>query len=254
MLNPKNLIRRESIAVARSGGAGHAKSQRRMLVAALSAAALIYICSLARADTRDTPTVWRSLFDGQNVGAWRGWISTDVPPGWHIVAGTIAKEGDVEDLITRDEFGNFELELEWKIGKGGNSGIFYRCTREYDHPFWSGPEYQLLDDAHHPDGRNRVTAAASAFALYAPPAGMVKPFGQWNRTRIIVNGAHVEHWLNGHKVVEYELWSADWVSKVAASKFATYPNYGLAKKGHIGIQGDHSGMLALRNIRIRELR
>lgn len=228
-------------------------TQRRILVAMFTAAALMYGCSVAQTHAGDAVTDWRPLFDGQSVGAWRGWISPVFPAGWHVVAGTLAKEDNVEDLVTRDEFGNFELELEWKISKGGNSGIFYRATREYDHIYWSGPEYQLLDDANHPDGRNRVTAAASAYALYAPSAGVVKPFGQWHRTRIIVNGAHVEHWLNGQKVLEYELWSADWAAKVAASKFSMYPNYGLAKKGYIGIQGDHPGALALRNIRIREL-
>jgi hypothetical protein len=98
-----------------------------------------------------------------------------------------------------------------------------------------------------------LTAAAAAYGVYASPAGVVKPFGEWNSTRIIVNGAHVEHWLNGVKVVEYELWSPDWKARVAASKFSKYPHYGLAKRGHIGIQGDHDGALAVRNVRIREL-
>jgi hypothetical protein len=155
--------------------------------------------------------------------------------------------------VTREAFGNFELELEWKIDKGGNSGIFYRGTREYDRIYWSAMEYQLLDDANAPDGRKRLTSAAAAYALYAAPAGIVKPADEWNTTRIVVDGAHVEHWLNGQKVVTYELWSEDWKAKVAASKFKVYPNYGLAKGGHIGIQGDHEGTLALRHIRIREL-
>jgi Domain of Unknown Function (DUF1080) len=196
---------------------------------------------------------WRALFDGRSVDSWRGWLAPELPSGWHIVAGTLTKEGEVDDLVTRDEFGNFELELEWKIGKGGNSGIFYRGTREYNHIYWSGPEYQLLDDVNAPDGRNRLTSAAAAYALYAPPPSVVKPFGEWNKARIIVNGSHVEHWLNGRKVVEYELSSPEWKARVAASKFAKYPNYGLARKGYIGIQGDHDGTLALRNIRIRTL-
>ena len=196
---------------------------------------------------------WHALFDGKILDTFRGWRSESMPEGWHAVDGTLAKEGDVDDLVTKEQFGNFELELEWKIGQGGNSGVFYRATREYDHIYWSGPEYQLLDDANAPDGRSRLTAAASAYALYGPPAGVVKPAGEWNKTRIVVNGNHVEHWLNGQKVVEYDFGSADWKAKVAASKFAKYPNYGLAKKGFIGIQGDHPGSLELRHIRIREL-
>ena len=196
---------------------------------------------------------WHTLFEGKMLDTFRGWKSEGMPEGWHVVDGTLAKEGDVDDLVTKEQFGNFELELDWKIGKGGNSGVFYRATREYDHIYWSGPEYQLLDDANAPDGRSRLTAAAAAYALYSPPAGVVKPFGEWNKTRIIVNGDHVEHWLNGQKVVEYDFGSPDWKAKVAASKFSKYPNYGLAKKGYIGIQGDHPGSLQLRHIRIREL-
>ena len=196
---------------------------------------------------------WRTLFDGKLTDAFRGWRSDGMPEGWHVVDGTLAKQGHVDDLVTRDQFGNFELELEWKIGKAGNSGIFYRGTREYDEIYWSGPEYQLLDDANAHDGRNRLTAAASAYGLYAAPAGVVKAFGQWNETRIVINGNHVQHWLNGRRVVEYDLRSPEWTAKVAASKFSEYPHYGLAQSGLIGIQGDHPGSLALRRIRIREL-
>lgn len=196
---------------------------------------------------------WHTLFDGKLLDTFRGWRSDGMPEGWHVVDGVLAKEGSVDDLVTREQFGNFELELDWKIGKAGNSGVFYRGTREYDHIYWSAPEYQLLDDANAPDGRRRLTAAAAAYGLYEPPAGVVKPFGEWNKTRIVIKGSHVEHWLNGQRVVAYDLGSPEWKAKVAASKFSQYPNYGLAKTGFIGIQGDHPGSLELRHIRIREL-
>jgi hypothetical protein len=196
---------------------------------------------------------WHELFDGKITQDFRGWHSEGFPAGWHVVDGTLTKEGAVDELITRKQYGNFELELDWKIGQSGNSGVFYRGTREYDHIYWSAPEYQLLDDANAPDGRNRLTAAASAYAIYPAPEGVVKPFGEWNTTRIVVNGTHVEHWLNGRRVVAYDLGGPDWQARVAASKFSKYPNYGLAKTGFIGIQGDHPGSLALRHIRIREL-
>jgi hypothetical protein len=225
--------------------------------AALLVSALLLAAGMGGdASAKDPPpptTQWRVLFDGALLDTFRGWRSDGMPEGWHVVDGTLAKEGHVDDLVTRDQFGNFELELEWKIGKAGNSGVFYRGTREYDEIYWSGPEYQLLDDANAPDGRNPLTAAASAYGLYAPPAGVVKPFGEWNKTRIVLKGDHVEHWLNGRKVVEYDLRSPEWTAKVAASKFKEYPHYGLAKSGLIGIQGDHPGSLALRHIRIREL-
>jgi 3-keto-disaccharide hydrolase len=197
--------------------------------------------------------VWRILFDGKILDTFRGWHSQGMPEGWHAVDGTLTKEGNVDDLVTKAEYGNFELELEWKIGEAGNSGVFYRATREYDQLYWSGPEYQLLDDVNAHDGRLRLTAAGSAYGIYPCPEGVVKPYGQWNTTRLIIKGDHVEHWLNGQKVVEYDLGSPDWKAKVAASKFSKYPNYGLAKRGLIGIQGDHPGALALRHIRIREL-
>jgi hypothetical protein len=196
---------------------------------------------------------WHTLFNGKLLDTFRGWRSDGMPEGWHVVDGVLAKEGSVDDLVTKEQFGDFELELEWKIGKAGNSGVFYRGTREYDHIYWSAPEYQRLDDANAADGRSRLTAAAAAYGLYAPPAGVVKPFGEWNKTRIVIRGNHVEHWLNGRKVVAYDLGSPEWTAKVAASKFSKYPNYGLAKSGFIGIQGDHPGSLQLRHIRIRAL-
>jgi hypothetical protein len=205
------------------------------------------------APSQSTPGPWQSLFDGTTTAAWRGYSSDALPDGWKIADGMLTKDGAVGDLVTRDTFKNFELEIEWRIGRAGNSGIFYRGTFEYDHIYWSAPEYQLLDDANAPDGRSRLTAAGAAYALYPAPAGVVKPFGEWNKTRIIVNGAHVEHWMNGQKIVEYEFWSPDWSARVAASKFSAYPHYGLAKQGVIGIQGDHTGTLALRNIRVRTL-
>jgi hypothetical protein len=195
----------------------------------------------------------RALVLKNSAPAFRGWASAAFPAGWRVANGVLSKEGSVDDLVTQEMFGNFELTLEWKIGKEGNSGIFYRATREYDHIYWSGPEYQLLDDANAPDGKNPLTAAASAYALYASPRDVVRPYDHWNSTKIVVKGNHVEHWLNGRKVVAYELLSSDWTAKVAASKFSAYPNYGRASSGFIGIQGDHPGALAIRHMRIRAL-
>ena len=197
---------------------------------------------------------WRPLFDGTNTSAWRGYKSQSFPVGWRIVDGVLTKTGEVGDIMTKDRFGNFQLALDWKLSANGNAGIFYRGTEEYDHIYWSAPEYQLLDDAAHEDGKNRLTAAGANYALNPSPAGIVKPAGEWNSTLITVNGNTVQHWLNGQKLLEYEIGSADWAAKVKASKFNEYPNYGLAKSGYIGIQGDHEGALSLRNIRIRELK
>jgi len=197
---------------------------------------------------------WRSLFDGKTLDGWRGYQMIRAPVGWRAEGGVLSKRYPTEDLISVDVFGDFELELEWKIGPGGNGGIFYRGTEQYKAIYYTAPELQLLDDAAAPDATSRLTAAGSAYAIYPSPAGVVKAAGEWNTTRIICKGAHVEHWLNGQKIVSYELWSPDWEAKVKASKFAIWNDYGRIKVGHIGFQGDHDGELALRNIRIRELK
>jgi 3-keto-disaccharide hydrolase len=199
-------------------------------------------------------TSWRTLVDSTSTDAWRGYRTQTFPSGWHLAGGALTKSGSVEDLISRDQFGDFELTWDWKVAPGGNAGVFYRATEEYDKVYWSGPEYQLLDDARHPDGKSRLTSAGAAYGIYPSPAGIVKPANEWNSSRIIARGAHIEHWLNGKKVVEYELWSPDWEAKVKASKFSAYPDYGRAKTGHIALQGDHDGSLWIRNMRIRGLR
>ena len=208
--------------------------------------------------TSDTTTTvapdsgWQDLSDG-TMGAWRGYQRQDVPAGWTAAGDTISKEIATGDIITRDQFGDFELELEWKIGPGGNAGIFYRGTEEYEHIYWTAPEYQLLDDAGAPNGESRLTSAGADYGLYPSPPGIVKPANEWNSARIVVRGNHVEHWLNGQKLLEYELGSEDWKAKVQASKFSEWPNYGKSPRGYIAIQGDHEGNLALRNVRIRRL-
>ena len=197
---------------------------------------------------------WRLLFDGTTTNGWRAYKQPGMKGAWQVVDGTLAKDGETEDIVTADQFGDFELVMDWKTSRGGNAGLFYRGTEEFEKIYWSAPEYQLLDDANHVDGRNRLTSAGAAYGLYPPPAGIVKPAEEWNTTRLVVRGPHVEHWLNGTKLLEYELWSPDWEAKVKASKFKDWPNYGRAKKGYIAIQGDHEGALSLRNVRIRDLK
>jgi hypothetical protein len=196
---------------------------------------------------------WRLLFDGNTTNGWRGYKSQTLPAAWHVEDGTLMKKTGTDDIITTEKFGNFELQLDWQLAPKGNAGVFYRGTEEYDHIYWSAPEYQLLDDKGHPDGHSRLTSAGADYALYPSPAGYLHAPGKWNYTRIVVNGNHVEHWLNGHRMVVYTLGSKGWLARVKKSKFAEYPNYGKATTGYIGIQGDHDGALALRNIKIKVL-
>lgn len=195
---------------------------------------------------------WRLLFDGKTTAGWRGWKMDTLPSGWQAADGALTRVRQAADIVTTDKFKDFELKLEWKIAKNGNSGIFYRASEDDDAIYWSAPEMQVLDDAGHPDGKSRLTAAGSDYGLYPAPAGVVKPAGQWNQVRLVVKGQHVEHWLNGVKVVAYELGSPDWEAKVKASKFATHPHYGRNREGYIGLQ-EHDFWVAYRNIKIRTL-
>lgn len=195
---------------------------------------------------------WKLLFDGKTTNGWRGFRQRAVPKGWVVEDGSLVREAGGGDLITLRAYRNFELALEWRISEGGNSGIMYRVTEEGKETYETGPEMQVLDDAKHPDGKSRLTSAGACYGLYPSPAGVVHPAGEWNQVKIVVNGKHVEHWLNGVKVVEYELQSPDWETRVAASKFAQWKGYGLAPSGYIALQ-DHGDRVEYRSIRIREL-
>ncbi len=137
-------------------------------------------------------------------------------------------------------------------GAGGNSGVFYRVSEapELEWVWQSGPEMQVLDDARHQDGARPETSAGACYGLYPVPRGVARPAGQWNQARILVRGNHVEHWLNGRKVVEYQLGSLDWEERVRRSKFGEMPRYGREPTGHIALQ-DHGDWVAYRNIKIR---
>lgn len=195
---------------------------------------------------------WRLLFDGASTSGWRGYKKQAMPSGWAVVDGALARVSQAEDIITVDQFGNFELALEWNVAPGGNSGIFYRATEGEDVIYKSAPEMQVLDDERHADGRSPLTSAGAIYGLYPAPRGVVKPAGQWNAARVIVNGNHVEHWLNGTKVGETEMFGRDWSQRVANSKFKEWPAYARSSRGHIGLQ-EHGGWVAFRNIKIRPL-
>lgn len=197
------------------------------------------------------PGEWISL---QVAEAWRGYRSDALPGGWRFDAasGELTRESGPGDIITRRQFGDFELELEWKVGPRGNSGVFYRATEGTRRIYENAPEMQILDNTGHFDGRNTLTSAGANYALDAAVRDVTKPVGEWNHARIIARGARVEHWLNGVKVVEYEMWSDAWKAKVAASKFREWPAYGWADYGHIGLQ-DHGDVVSFRGMRIREL-
>ena len=195
---------------------------------------------------------WQLLFDGRTTAGWRGYRKAEMPPGWQVIEGALTRVAAAGDIVTADRYGNFELSLEWRVAQGGNSGIFYRVSEDLEYPWQSGPEMQVLDDAAHPDGRSPLTSAGALYGIYPAKPGVVRPAGEWNSVRLVVNGRHVEHWLNGVKVVEAEIGSSDWEARVNASKFADLPRYGRNDSGHIGLQ-DHGDRVGYRDIKIRVL-
>ena len=203
---------------------------------------------------------WKLLFDGETTKGWRGFKKTGFPAaGWSVDAGRLkhAASGgspskDSGDIITVDTFNDFDLRFEWIVAPGANSGVKYLVTEERDGPI--AHEYQIIDDAKHPDaliGPHRQTAALYD-AIAAPASKNLKPAGQRNEGRIVVQGNHVEHWLNGAKVIEYELGSAALKAAKAKSKFKDVAGWGDKLKGHILLQ-DHGDEVWYQNLRIREL-
>jgi hypothetical protein len=195
---------------------------------------------------------WRLLFDGRSTAGWRGFRSADAPGGWQVVGGALTRTGPGGDIVTEEQFADFELALEWRVEPGGNSGIFYRATEDAPRIYETAPEMQVLDDERHVDGQLAVTSAGANYGLHPAPPDVALPAGEWNQARIVARGAHIEHWLNGVKMVEYELWTPEWEALVRNSKFADWPQYGRAARGHIGLQ-DHGDPVAFRNIKIRAL-
>lgn len=226
-----------------------------MRLGIIAIAAIVAAACASRQSTNTMDTNWITLFDGTSTSAWRGYLKQDLPEGWQVVDGALTRVGKGGDIITRETFDNFELILDWKLAPGGNSGVFFHVKEEPSLPYvWlSAPEYQILDDANHTDGKLLETSAGSNFAVHAVARRAAKKAGEWNTSRLIVAGSHVEHWLNGEKVVEYQLWSNDWANRVAASKFKTMPEYGKSPTGHIALQ-DHDDWVAYRNIRIRRIK
>lgn len=199
---------------------------------------------------------WMLLFDGQTESGWRTFKNQE-NDSWEVSHGTLhckpfEQAEKRADLVTVDQYDNFELAFEWRISPQGNSGVMFRVTEDYDQPFFTGPEYQLLDDGGYPGEVKDVNFSGGNYDMHAPINKTLMPLGEWNTSRIVATGNHVEHWLNGTKVVEYEIGSDDWNKRKANSKWNDVEGYGVPKKGYIDLQ-DHSHEAWFRNIMIRTL-
>ncbi len=205
---------------------------------------------------------WELLFDGKTLTGWHGFNGQSVQ-AWKIedcLLKTVGTEGNYgsdkrADLVTDRAFENFEISIDWKTSKGGNSGIMYAVVEDpkYEAPWVTGPEYQFIDEVGFPEKLEDWQLAGADYAMHPPSLQKdLKPVGEWNTTRIIVNGTHVEYWLNSSKTVDFERWTPEWKKLRETGKWKEYPDYGIAKTGKIAIQ-DHGSVFWFRNIKLRRL-
>jgi hypothetical protein len=228
----------------------------------ISAILLITACTYQAGDNKLTDTEkkegWKLLFDGKTTNGWRPYQNKKAN-SWSAENGTLHCKGSAAnygaisaDLVTKDEYENFDLSVDWKMSPKGNSGILYMVKEDTDASYRSGPEYQIIDDKNFPERLEDWQKTGADYAMYPAPTAEPNPIGEWNHSRIVVNKNHVEHWLNGKKIVEYELYSDDWKNRKMAGKWKDAPGYGLTKKGHITFQ-DHGSEAWFKNIKIKEL-
>ena len=215
----------------------------------------------------DKQTDWTYLFDGTNTNGWRAFQGDSLPEQWKIEDGALTfdtrkrleseRQGGKDIIYGAEQFDNFELYLEWKLPEGGNSGIFYHINEDFEISSVA-PEYQLLDDLKWEEINNaKLEEWQKVGADYAMHTAdntkkVVKPAGEWNTSRIIFTPDRAEHWLNGNKLLEFDPWSEDWEKRKRSGKWKDFPQYGIFKKGYIGLQ-DHDSPLWFRNIKIKRL-
>jgi type 1 glutamine amidotransferase len=223
------------------------------LAGLLAVVSLVPVAIPAVAEEASQGEGWKVLFDGSSLDAWRGYNQQEVPKTWKIEGKTITCEGSGGDLITREKFENFELEFEWKVPPKGNSGVIYRVVETEQPSYYTGPEYQVLDNRGYNASATHPTAAGALYDLYPPQKDASREAGEWNQGRIVIDGSKVEHWLNGEKVVEADFGSDDWKERIGKSKFATWEGFAATPNGHIALQ-EHGNQVWYRNIRIRQLK
>jgi len=196
---------------------------------------------------------WKLLFDGKDASqSWRGYQKEGLSELWAVEDGALVLQGKGGgNIVTREQYESFEFSIDWKISEGGNSGIMFKVLEENPQPWFTGPEVQIQDNVKGHDPQK----AGWMYQLYAASVDTTKPAGEWNTfvlkcVKTPAGTFQCEHWMNGTKYVAYEIGSAEWLEKVAASKFKDKPGFAKAAKGHICLQ-DHGNVVAFRNIKIR---
>ena len=190
---------------------------------------------------------WKLLFDGQTTTGWRNYKGKGVNPGWQVADGALVRKGaGAGDLVTLEQYECFELTLDYKIGKAGNSGLKYHVQETKDTPWQTGPEVQIQDNAAGRDPQK----SGWLYQLHRAKIDATKPAGEWNTLRILISPQKCEHWMNGKKYCEYVKGNDDWRERVAGSKFAKFDEFGVARKGFLCLQ-DHGDEVAFRNLKVR---
>jgi hypothetical protein len=226
----------------------------RLFTVTASAAVLLAVVGATVGAGENSDDGFLALFDGKSLEGWTDQNGQPPSAGWEVEDGTLHRKGlKAGSLITERTFANFDLRFEWKINKGGNSGLKYR-TFPVPRKGLYGCEYQILDDDNHPNGKKATTRLGALYDLYAPDEGqkVVKPVGEYNASRVVAQGTRIEHWLNGKKILEIDTASSEWKDRIAKSKFRTFPEFGAANPGPILLQ-DHNNEIWFRNIAIRPL-
>lgn len=229
---------------------------------------LLFIIILLTACNSKKDSDWIYLFDGETTDGWRAYNGETIPDKWAAVDGNLTFDTELKleeewsgggDIIYhKEQFEYFELYLEWKLPKGGNSGIFYHVQEGYNAPYEISPEYQILDD----DGWEEINNAkleswqksGADYAMHEPNINnkSLNPAGEWNSSRIIYTKEKAEHWLNGKLLLSFVPYSEDWYSKRNSGKWDDFPDYGKFKNGYIALQ-DHDTPIWFRNIKIKKL-
>ncbi|MBN8851576.1 MAG: DUF1080 domain-containing protein [Sphingobacteriales bacterium] len=227
-------------------------------ILALATIALCLLCTHSPAQEKGK---WIKLFDGKTLKGWHGFNKGAAPvKNWTVIDGALvclgaAPDAAGGDLVSDGQYENFILEWDWKVDKGSNSGVMYHVVedKKYHSPYQTGPEYQIIDDVTFPEKLEEWQKAGADYAMHPANANKkLAQVGQWNSSKIVFNHGHVEHWLNGKKIVEFTAWDKDWNNKKAKGKWKDYPDYGLARTGFLALQ-DHGNKAYYKNIRIKAL-